>query len=108
MSQVAQMEQGTEKNPVTPGAVLPATELYGDMLLDAGRSREASVQYDKALQRSPNRFSSLFGAGRAAEVTGDTEVAGAFYQTLVDNSTESASERPDLEHARRFLRSRAP
>jgi len=85
--------------------VLPAAELYGDMLLDAGRSREASVQYDRALTRSRNRFNSLFGAGRAAEMTGDAEAATAFYQTLVDNCASSPSERPELEHAGGFLRS---
>ena len=103
MSQAARMEQGTEKNPVTPGAVLPATELYGDMLLEAHRWGEAGIQFDRALLRSPNRFNSLFGAGQAAERAGDADAAAVFYQTLVDNCTEAVGERPELEYARRVL-----
>jgi len=67
MKKAAEMEASTEKNPVTPGEVLPAMELYGDMLLDAERYDDARRQYEAALDRSPNRFNSLYGAGRAAE-----------------------------------------
>ena len=106
VSQAARMEQDTEKNPVTPGAVLPATELYGDMLLDAERWSEASVQYDRVLQRSPNRFNSLFGAGRAAELAGDTDAAAGFYRVLADNCAGATDERSELEYVRGFLRDR--
>ena len=37
MHQAAAREAATEKRPVTPGEVLPARELLGDMLLAAGR-----------------------------------------------------------------------
>lgn len=39
MREAAEMEAATEKNPLTPSEVLPASELYGDMLLASGRGR---------------------------------------------------------------------
>ena len=99
----AEMEASTEKNPVTPGEVLPAQELYGDMLLAAGRFKEAIAAYVTALGRSPNRFNSLYGAGRAAEAAGDSEKATSFYQRLIDVSAEGVRSRPELDHARTYL-----
>ncbi len=101
--EAAEMEGTTEKNPVTPGEVLPAAELLGDMLLAAGLHQEAIEAYEKALARSPNRFNSLFGAGRAAELAGTPEIAKSFYTTLLDVCPEPTGRRPELDHARDFV-----
>ena len=103
MRQAAAMELGTEKNPVTPGSVLPATELYGDMLVEARRWEDAAMQYAITLERSPQRFHSLYGAGLAAELGGATAVADERYRTLLANCAGSAGTRPSLEHARDFV-----
>jgi tetratricopeptide (TPR) repeat protein len=100
MEEAADMESSTEKNPVTPGEVLPARELYGDMLLAAGRYGTAREQYEVALVRSPNRFNSLFGAGRAAELNGNLEGAASFYRRLLEICAGTESDRPQLVHAR--------
>lgn len=92
MAEAAQKEASTEKNPVTPGEVLPARELYGDMLLATEDNAGALAEYQAALERSPNRLNSLFGAGRAAELAGDEEVAA-----------EATGDRPALDHARESL-----
>jgi tetratricopeptide (TPR) repeat protein len=103
MREAAELESTTEKNPVTPGEVLPARELYGDMLLEAGRHADALEQYKAAMERSPNRFNSLFGAGRAAEQLGDRETAVSFYRDLLEICTDPSGEEERLEHARRFV-----
>jgi len=103
MQHAAEMEAGTVKNPVTPGVVLPARELYGDMLLETGSYAQASAEYLAVLERSPNRFYSLFGAGRAAELGGDADAAAKYYQLLLDNCPDATDERPQLAHARNFL-----
>lgn len=103
MRHAAEMEANTVKNPVTPGVVLPARELYGDMLLETGSYAKASAEYQAVLERSPNRFYSLFGAGRAAELGGDADAAAKYYQLLLDNCPEATDERPQLAHARDFL-----
>lgn len=103
MTEAADLEAGTEKNPVTPGEVLPAGELLGDMLLEAGRAEEALEAYERAMERTPNRFNSLFGAARAAEAAGTTEAAVQYYRSLIDLADGAESRRAELDRARAFL-----
>src|SRR5439155_1087264 len=63
----ADLEDGTQKHPVTPGAVLPARELLGDLLLELGRPVEAAQAFAASLAQQRSRARSLFGAARAAE-----------------------------------------
>lgn len=103
MRRAAELESSTEKHPVTPGEVLPARELLADMLLDLGRHEEALEQYEAALDRSPNRFNSLYGAGRAAELAGDRELAESYYAALVELAEDADPGREEIAHAREFL-----
>jgi tetratricopeptide (TPR) repeat protein len=57
----ADLEDSTEKHPVTPGAVLPAREQLGDLLMDLGQPAKAAPEYELVLQRSPGRRNSLRG-----------------------------------------------
>jgi len=98
MRRAAEKESDTEKHPITPGEVLPARELLADMLLDMGRHQEAHEQYLKALERSPNRFNSLYGAGRAAELAGDDTRAAEYFGKLV-NTAAAGAQRKTLKHA---------
>jgi tetratricopeptide (TPR) repeat protein len=103
MQRSATMEASTEKNAVTPGEVLPANELLGDMLVEMGRYQEAASAYQVSLKRSPSRFNSLFGAGMAAEKSGDKEQARTYYTMLAKMCQDSAGMRNELMHARSFL-----
>lgn len=103
MQQAARLEASTEKHPVTPGEVLPARELLGDMLMELGRPIEALTEYETELKRSPNRLNSLYGAGRAAELAGDKKKAEVYYQTLVKLTAQADTKRPRLLDVRRFL-----
>jgi tetratricopeptide (TPR) repeat protein len=58
---VAGVEDVTPKHPVTPGAVLPARELYADLLLETRRPEEARLAYEAALALQPGRARSLAG-----------------------------------------------
>jgi len=51
----ADLDDATAKHPVTPGAVLPARELYGDLLAAVGRQAEARAAYERVLARQPGR-----------------------------------------------------
>ncbi len=68
MKTAADMEDSTSKHPVTPGEVLPARELYADMLFQTYQYQNALEAYETALKKNPNRFNSLSGARRAAEI----------------------------------------
>lgn len=52
-----------------PDAFKPANELYGELLLKAGRPKEALEQFRTSLFRTPNRAASLAGAAQASQVS---------------------------------------
>lgn len=103
MRKAADLEDSVDKHPVTPGAVLPARELLGDMLVLLEKPVEAIKVYEASLQISPNRLNSLYGAGRAAELTGNPERAKSYYSKLVQFAANADSDRPGIEHAKTFL-----
>ncbi len=82
MKLAAEMEDKTEKSPVTPGEVLPANELLADMLMLMSRPAEALEYYEAALKTHPNRFNGLYGAGLASEKSGNPGKAKLFYGQL--------------------------
>lgn len=51
-----------------PDPIKPAPELYGELLLDAGRNAEAIAALDLSLQRTPNRTPSVKAMQRAKSV----------------------------------------
>ena len=84
LSAVADAEDLTDKSAVTPGPIAPARELLGFMLLDAGRAKEAQAAFQTTMTKEPGRFLGLYGAGRAAEASGDKAAAAALYKKLLD------------------------
>jgi tetratricopeptide (TPR) repeat protein len=64
----ADLEDSMEKHPVTPGAVLPAREQLGDLLLEIGQLADAAVQYETVLKSSPGRRNSLRGLEAAKRI----------------------------------------
>jgi tetratricopeptide (TPR) repeat protein len=100
----ADSEEVTDKHQVTPGELLPARELEGDMLLQAGRYTEARAAYEATLDREPNRARSLFGRARAAELAGKRDAAAAGYNAFLLLMASSDGQRPELATAREFLK----
>ena len=85
MESAAQLEDGTEKSPATPGPLAPARELLGEMLLAAGQPALAMEQFEATLKKEPGRFRALYGAGRAAELAGHSEASRNFFRELLKN-----------------------
>lgn len=103
MRGAADLDDATEKHPVTPGAVLPAREQLGDLLLELGRPAEALVEYETALIRAPNRFVALYGAARAADLSGDADKARRYYSGLLEGRRADNTARPEIREARAWL-----
>ena len=101
--QAAELEATVEKHPVTPGPLLPARELEGDLLLELGRAAEAQRAYEATLTREPRRARALYGAARAAERAGDRESARKHYETLLELMAQADASRPEPAAARTFL-----
>jgi len=100
----ADLEDVTEKQPVTPAELLPARELQADMLLAVGRHRDAQAAYDATLKREPNRARSLFGAARAAELAGDREGARRRYDQFLAQMKTADGDRVEIARARESMR----
>jgi tetratricopeptide (TPR) repeat protein len=98
----ADREDASEKHPVTPGPVVPARELLGEMLLILDKPADALLAFESTLQRSPNRFNALYGAAKAAQMAGQREKARQYYSALVRVS-DPVSPRPELRTAKSYL-----
>lgn len=103
LREAAELEDSTDKHPVTPGSILPAREMLGDFLLEKKRPAEALREYEVALRTTPNRFNSVAGAGRAAELAGNRQKARMYYARLLRICAHATAARPELEYAKRYL-----
>jgi hypothetical protein len=106
MRSAAELEGATEKHPVTPGPIVPARELLGDLLLELNEPGQALQEFETSLHASPNRFNGLSGAARAAQLAGNEEKAHVYYTQLVSLCDHADSARTELAEARMFLAKR--
>jgi tetratricopeptide (TPR) repeat protein len=104
MKLASDMEDSTEKHPVTPGEVLPARELLADMLLQAKQNEEALHAYETVLQKNPNRFNSLYGAGTAAGKLGNKQKMIFYFNQLLTIANTANSDRPEVAATKSFLK----
>jgi tetratricopeptide (TPR) repeat protein len=104
MSDAADQEDATEKDPVTPGEIIPARELLGDMYLEMGQYTKALEAYEADLKRHPNRFNGLYGAGLAEEKSGNVKDAILYYKQLIAISNAPGSNRSQWVRAEAFVR----
>ena len=105
MQEAANMEDNTQKHGVTPGEVLPARDLLGDLLLDMNKPKEALHAYELNLKGRPNRFNSIYGAAIASKETGDNKKATIYFTELIKLTEGSKSKRPEIEEAKDHLNS---
>ena len=68
MRDAADEEDAVEKRPVTPGAIVPAREQLGYLLLESNRAQEALGEFEHALAMAPQRRAALMGRARAREI----------------------------------------
>jgi len=67
MKAAADAEDAMEKHPVTPGAVIPARELLGEMLLEMDQHALAVHAFEEDLKLHANRRNGLAGLQNAKE-----------------------------------------
>jgi len=82
LTKAAEKEELVGKHPVTPGSVLPARELLGDLLLELDRPADALAAYERSLEDAPKRLNTLAGAVQAAQGAGDRERARRYAAEL--------------------------
>jgi tetratricopeptide (TPR) repeat protein len=90
------------KHPVSPGALVPAREQLGELLLELGRPQEARVEFEAALKIYPKRFRGLYGAALAAEQSQDGKGARRYYAVLAAQTAQAGASRSELGHVREY------
>ena len=103
MRAAAQMEDATEKSPVTPGPVLPARELLADLLMETKQPVLAVTEFQTSLKSAPNRFHAIYGAAQAAESANQPVVAKEYYTKVVEICSKCRPDDPSLRRAQKFL-----
>ena len=83
MKSAAGLEDGTEKSAVTPGPLAPARELLGEMLLEMNEPAQALEQFEATLKKEPGRLRALYGAARAAELSGNRDTSQMYFRDLI-------------------------
>jgi tetratricopeptide (TPR) repeat protein len=106
MSAAADAEDKTEKHPVTPGVPKPARELYGVMLLERGKAKDALAAFEATLKKEPNRLGAYAGAATAAEKSGQSALAREYYGKVVAVAGDADTTRIEVSTARAFLQKR--
>ena len=103
MQSAADLEDSTDKHPVTPAPIQPARELLGEMLLELGDPPRALKEFEASHRIEPNRFRGLYGAAKAAQAAGDREKARHYYQRLVSLCERADTDRPEIKEAKAYL-----
>ena len=103
MRDAAALEDANERHSVTPGVIVPARELLGDLFRETKQPALALAAYEASLRREPNRFNGVYGAARAAELAGNREKARTYYEKLLALAANADTERPEMREAKAYL-----
>jgi tetratricopeptide (TPR) repeat protein len=87
-----------------PMPVKDVNELYGELLLQVGRAKEAVIWFDRALARTPNRSRAVLGLARAYRNAGDATNARAAYKRFLTNYRLGDPGLPEVVEARDAVR----
>ena len=86
-----------------PYPIIPAHELFGDMLLEMKRPADAMKHFAETLKRTPGRAKAIYGIALAAETLGDKQIAIKRYTEFLELWKLADKDRPEITAARRFL-----
>ena len=104
MKKATENEEGTTMVAGPVMFIKPSHELFGEILLRAGKPKEAAEMFTLALQRQPNRARSLLGAARAAVKNGDSQRAMKFYSQLLQQWKNADAQLAELREAQDYTK----
>jgi len=104
MLEAVEVERNTSKHPVTPGDVLPAIELLGDMYFEMKKYQEAFAAYEEDLQGRPHRFNGVYGAAKSAKLLGNLKAAERYFKELLKMVSIENSTRSEVVEATAYLK----
>jgi tetratricopeptide (TPR) repeat protein len=104
MDRAAALQARMPKPIGRPFPVKDVNELYGELLLQVSRPKEAIAWFDRALARTPNRSRALLGLARAYRNAGDAASARAAYKRFLTNYRLADVGLPEVVEAREALK----
>ncbi len=99
----ADLDDATDKHPVTPGALLPVREQLAEMLFELRQPAAALQEFEVSFRSTPNRFNGLYGAARAARLAGNEGFALMYYSNLLKLTAATDATRPAIVEAQAFV-----
>jgi hypothetical protein len=102
LRKAVEAEDATDKSAISPGPLVPARELLGEMLLAVDKPAEALKELETTLKKEPNRFRATYYAAKAATLSGNRDTARKhFAQLAVICKAGDTPGRPELQEARK-------
>ena len=104
MDRAAALQARMPKPIGRPFPVKDVNELYGELLLQVNRAKEAIAWFDRSLARTPNRSRALLGLARAYRNAGDAANAKAAYKRFLTNYRLADPGLPEVAEAQAAIR----
>jgi tetratricopeptide (TPR) repeat protein len=106
LRRAADLEDASEKHVAMENRLFPAREQLAELLLADDRPAEALAEFEASLRSTPNRLRGLYGAARAAELSGEPGLAAHYYGALRVLTEDASGPRAEIAEARTFLAAR--
>jgi hypothetical protein len=104
MTMASEWEDRTEKSAITPGPLVPARELLGEMLLQMDEPTQALLQFEATLKKEPGRLRALSGAAHAAQRSGNRDAGRRYLSDLLKNCVRADQPgRPEIAEAQQAI-----
>jgi len=103
MRAAADLEDRSEKQVTMENRLYPMRELLGDMLREDGQGELAMREYEASNKAFPRRLRGLYGAAKAAQMSGQADKAASYFRDLAQLTAQADTDRPELTEARQFL-----
>jgi tetratricopeptide (TPR) repeat protein len=100
MRAAADLEDGSEKHVAMENRLYPMRELLGDMLMEHGQPKEALEAYQTSMKNARERLRGYYGAAKAAEASGDKQMATDYYAALIRLTKDADTERSEIREAK--------
>jgi hypothetical protein len=104
MDEATRLQDRMPKPIGRPFPVKGADELYGELLLELGRPKDAIGWFEKTLVRTPNRSRAVLGLARAAAKAGDAARSRAMYEQFLENWKAADPGLPEVAEAQAAVR----
>jgi tetratricopeptide (TPR) repeat protein len=103
MRAAADLEDASEKHVAMENRLYPMRELLGDLLMEQGQAGEALKTYEISMKNARERLRGFYGAGKAADASGDNQKATMYFTELVRLTKNADTDRPEIRAAKQAL-----